>query len=80
MNKILEYINLGKKEGAKLLTGGKRIGNTGYYIEPTIFADVKDDMIIAREEVEYNKPSDLVQSWYSQRNFLVVGYIGSSDL
>lgn len=40
-DKILSYIALGKKEGATLLTGGKPIGNKGYYIEPTIFADVK---------------------------------------
>lgn len=52
MNKVLGYIQKGKKEGAKLLTGGKRIGNTGYYIEPTVFSDVTDDMIIAKEEVD----------------------------
>ncbi|XP_026321908.1 retinal dehydrogenase 1-like isoform X2 [Hyposmocoma kahamanoa] len=51
LNKILEYIALGKKEGAKLMTGGNRIGKTGYYVEPTVFADVKDDMTIAREEI-----------------------------
>ncbi|XP_073942851.1 aldehyde dehydrogenase 1A1-like isoform X1 [Choristoneura fumiferana] len=51
MNKVLGYINKGKQEGAKLLTGGNRIGTTGYYIEPTVFADVKDDMIIAKEEI-----------------------------
>ena len=45
------YIDAGKKEGAKLLTGGKRVGDKGYFIEPTVFADVKDDMKIAREEI-----------------------------
>ncbi|XVF49213.1 hypothetical protein PTKIN_Ptkin03bG0250500 [Pterospermum kingtungense] len=49
--KILSYIEHGKREGATLLTGGKHIGHKGYYIEPTIFADVKDDMIIAKEEI-----------------------------
>ncbi|XVE54296.1 hypothetical protein DITRI_Ditri03aG0069400 [Diplodiscus trichospermus] len=49
--KILSYIEHGKREGATLLTGGKPIGQKGYYIEPTIFADVKDDMIIAKEEI-----------------------------
>ncbi|XP_021276377.1 LOW QUALITY PROTEIN: aldehyde dehydrogenase family 2 member C4 [Herrania umbratica] len=49
--KILSYIEHGKREGATLLTGGKRVGQKGYYIEPTIFADVKDDMIIAKEEI-----------------------------
>lgn len=49
--KILSYIEHGKREGATLLNGGKRAGNKGYYIEPTIFADVKDDMKIARDEI-----------------------------
>ena len=40
-DKILSYIEHGKSEGATLLTGGKPAGNKGYYIEPTIFANVK---------------------------------------
>ncbi|XP_053603689.1 aldehyde dehydrogenase 1A1-like [Plodia interpunctella] len=51
MTKVLGYIEKGKKEGAKLLTGGKRVGKMGYYIEPTVFADVKDNMTIAKEEI-----------------------------
>lgn len=49
--KILEYIESGKKEGAKCLTGGTRIGDRGYFVAPTVFADVTDDMKIAREEI-----------------------------
>lgn len=49
--RILSYIEHGKREGATLLAGGKHIGQKGYYIEPTIFADVKEDMIIAKEEI-----------------------------
>lgn len=49
--KIMGYVEAGKKEGAKLLTGGKRWGNRGYYVEPTVFAGVKDDHLIAREEI-----------------------------
>ncbi|KAL4374844.1 hypothetical protein S245_017490 [Arachis hypogaea] len=49
--KILSYIELGKKEGATLLTGGKRFGNKGYYIEPTIFSNVKEDMLISQDEI-----------------------------
>ena len=41
----------GKKEGAKLLAGGSKHGDRGYYIQPTVFADVNDDMKIAREEI-----------------------------
>ena len=51
MDKILELIESGKSQGAKLLCGGKRIGDKGYFIEPTVFADVKCSMRIAREEV-----------------------------
>ncbi len=50
-DRIMGYIDAGKKEGAKLLTGGRRCGEKGYFIEPTVFADVKDDMKIAREEI-----------------------------
>lgn len=39
--KVLSYIELGKSEGAKLVSGGKACGDKGYYIEPTIFTDVK---------------------------------------
>ncbi|CAG9332678.1 unnamed protein product [Blepharisma stoltei] len=49
--KILGYITKGKQEGAKLLLGGNRWGKKGYFIEPTIFADVTDNMTIAREEI-----------------------------
>lgn len=50
-DKVLEYLDTGKNEGAKLLYGGKRIGTKGFYIEPTIFGDVADDMRISREEI-----------------------------
>lgn len=51
LNRIMSYIEVGKKEGAKLATGGKRVGNQGYFVEPTIFTDVDDNMTIAREEI-----------------------------
>ncbi|OMO86848.1 hypothetical protein CCACVL1_09435 [Corchorus capsularis] len=47
--RVMSYIEHGKRQGATLLTGGKRLGQKGYYIEPTIFTD--DDMIIAKEEI-----------------------------
>ncbi|KAH7484382.1 hypothetical protein KRP22_005551 [Phytophthora ramorum] len=50
-NKILGYVESGKKEGARLVCGGKRWGDKGYFIEPTVFADVTEDMAIAREEI-----------------------------
>ena len=51
MDKILEHVDSGKKEGAKLLTGGERLGDKGYFVQPTIFSDVQDDMRIAQEEI-----------------------------
>jgi aldehyde dehydrogenase (NAD+) len=50
-NKVMGYIDSGKREHAKLLAGGGRVGNKGYFIEPTVFGDVKDDMKIAQEEI-----------------------------
>ncbi|XP_071151222.1 LOW QUALITY PROTEIN: aldehyde dehydrogenase, cytosolic 2-like [Mytilus edulis] len=49
--KIMELIDSGKKEGAKLECGGKRIGTKGYFIEPTVFSDVNEDMRIGKEEI-----------------------------
>ncbi|XP_020572637.1 aldehyde dehydrogenase family 2 member C4-like isoform X2 [Phalaenopsis equestris] len=49
--KVLRYIEAGKREGATLLTGGKAVGEKGYYIEPTIFTDVKEDLSIAKDEI-----------------------------
>ncbi len=52
-DRVLGYIEKGKQEGATLLMGGKRPERLpkGYYIEPTIFTDVTNDMTIAREEI-----------------------------
>jgi aldehyde dehydrogenase (NAD+) len=47
----MNYIESGRKEGARLLCGGHRVGNKGYFIEPTVFDAVSDDMKIAREEI-----------------------------
>ncbi|UUO04957.1 aldehyde dehydrogenase family protein [Blastopirellula sp. J2-11] len=51
MEKILSYVDLGKKQGARLLSGGARHGDKGFYVQPTLFADVTDDMKIATDEI-----------------------------
>jgi aldehyde dehydrogenase (NAD+) len=55
LKKVLDYIEIGKKEGARLVTGGKRLTTDrfkkGFFVEPTIFADVTPDMRIAKEEI-----------------------------
>jgi aldehyde dehydrogenase (NAD+) len=50
-DKILQYVEYGKQDGANCVTGGKRHGAKGYFVEPTLFANVTDDMRIAREEI-----------------------------
>ncbi len=50
-DKVMGYIDSGMKAGANMLTGGKRVGNLGYFIEPTVFTGVKSDMKIAQEEI-----------------------------
>ncbi|WP_298851758.1 betaine-aldehyde dehydrogenase [uncultured Ruegeria sp.] len=51
MNIALGYIEKGKAEGARLVFGGERIDGDGFYMQPTVFADVTDNMTIAREEI-----------------------------
>lgn len=50
-DKILSYIESGKEQGAKLLTGGKGCDGKGFFVEPTLFGDVKDEMKICQEEI-----------------------------
>ncbi|KAL1139100.1 hypothetical protein AAG570_009161, partial [Ranatra chinensis] len=51
LNKVLDLIASGKKEGAKLECGGARIGNKGFFVQPTVFSGVSDNMRIAKEEI-----------------------------
>ena len=51
MDIVLGYIEKGRAEGARLVTGGERLNRNGFYLAPTVFADVTDDMTIAREEI-----------------------------
>jgi len=50
-DRVMGYIKAGKTDGAKMLCGGNRVGTKGYFIEPTIFDNVTDQMKIAREEI-----------------------------
>src|SRR5690625_1529833 len=51
LDRVLGYINKGIEEGATVLAGGEREFDKGYFVQPTIFADATDDMVIAREEI-----------------------------
>jgi aldehyde dehydrogenase (NAD+) len=51
MKRVLDYVDIGVKEGASLASGGTRIGDRGYFVEPTVFADVEHEMRISQEEI-----------------------------
>lgn len=51
LDKILSFVDSGIANGAKLEAGGNRIGYVGYFMEPTVFSNVTDDMSIARQEI-----------------------------
>lgn len=54
LDKVMDLIESGKKEGAKLECGGKRLNQKGFFVEPTVFSNVTDNMRIAKEEVSIN--------------------------
>ncbi|MGH6710161.1 MAG: aldehyde dehydrogenase family protein, partial [Bradyrhizobium sp.] len=51
MKSILDYVDVGQKEGALLTTGGERVGDRGYFISPAVFANVEHEMRISQEEI-----------------------------
>uniref|UniRef100_A0A7N8WY41 10-formyltetrahydrofolate dehydrogenase n=1 Tax=Mastacembelus armatus TaxID=205130 RepID=A0A7N8WY41_9TELE len=50
LDKLLEYCDIGVKEGATLVYGGRQVDRPGFFMEPTVFTDVEDHMFIAKEE------------------------------
>ncbi|WP_306297094.1 aldehyde dehydrogenase family protein [Nostoc sp. C057] len=50
-DRVMSYIESGMREGAEMLCGGNQVGDKGYFIAPTVFAGVRDDMKIAQEEI-----------------------------
>ncbi|QPC90442.1 aldehyde dehydrogenase family protein [Mesorhizobium sp. INR15] len=51
MKRVLDYIEVGRNEGASLVTGGTRSGDVGYFVKPTVFANVRHEMRISQEEI-----------------------------
>jgi aldehyde dehydrogenase (NAD+) len=51
MNRVLDYIDVGRREGAQAIAGGERLGSRGYFIQPTVLAGVTDTMRVAQEEI-----------------------------
>lgn len=81
--KVLSYIKKGKEEGADVLAGGEPCGEKGYYIAPTIFSDVKDDMQIAKDEIfgpvislmKFKTMEDAIQRGNSTKYGLAAGIV-----
>jgi aldehyde dehydrogenase (NAD+) len=51
MHRVLDYIDIGKRQGAQLAVGGARVGDSGYFVAPTVFANVEHEMRISQEEI-----------------------------
>jgi phenylacetaldehyde dehydrogenase len=68
LDRVCGYLDFGTKEGAKTVVGGKRIGDTGYFVEPTVLVDVKPEMKVVREEIfgpvvtaiPFNEPEEVI--------------------
>ena len=50
-DRVTGYLDSGRAEGARALTGGKRLGDSGYFVEPTVLVDTRPDMKVVREEI-----------------------------
>jgi aldehyde dehydrogenase (NAD+) len=87
MKRILEYIEIGQKEGAQLVTGGEKIGEKGYFISPAVFANVGHDMRISQEEIfgpvasvlKFNDEEDAIRMANDTRYGLAAG-VWSNDI
>jgi len=51
MDRVLSYVSAGRQEGANLALGGSRVGNRGFFVEPTVFSQVTNRMKIAQDEI-----------------------------
>jgi len=68
LNRVCGYLDFGAKEGAKTVVGGKRMGDTGYFVEPTVLVDVTPEMKVVREEIfgpvvtaiPFNEPEEVI--------------------
>jgi len=85
--RVMGYIKKGKEEGATVATGGERYGTKGYFLQPTVFTDVTDDMTIAKEEIfgpvmsilKFSTDDEVVQRANSTIFGLAAGVISKSS-
>ena len=83
--KVHEFIDFGKKEGARVVAGGNKWNGKGWFVQPTVFADVKDDMKIAKEEIfgpvqtilKYDDVDEVIQRANNSNYGLGAGLVSS---
>jgi phenylacetaldehyde dehydrogenase len=77
LRRVVKYMDIGMAEGARAMTGGKKIGEKGYFVEPTVLVDTKDDMKVVQEEifgpVVVATPFDTPEELASRANNTVYG-------
>lgn len=85
--RVLGYVESGKQEGGTLVAGGARTNRAGYFVQPTIFADVTPDMKISREEifgpvavVAKFKTEDEVVALANDTEYGLAGYVYSQNI
>ncbi|KAL5747237.1 hypothetical protein ACOSP7_024237 [Xanthoceras sorbifolium] len=84
--KVLRYIKSGIESNATLECGGDRIGNKGYFVQPTVFSNVQDDMLIAQDEIfgpvqsilKFKEINDVVRRANATRYGLAAGVFTGS--
>jgi aldehyde dehydrogenase (NAD+) len=87
MNRVLDYIDVGIREGASVVTGGARHGEVGYFVQPTVFANVGHAMRISQEEIfgpvaaviKFSDDEDAIRIANGTRYSLAAG-VWSSDI
>jgi aldehyde dehydrogenase (NAD+) len=87
MKRVLDYIDVGRQEGASVVTGGGRVGDRGFFVSPTVFAGVEHDMRVSQEEifgpvaavVKFNDERDALRIANGTRYSLAAG-VWSGDI
>lgn len=86
LDKVLSYVEQGKAQGANLVFGGERVGEKGFFVKPTVFSNVTDDMSIATDEIfgpvqsilRFSDMEEVVQRANRTRYGLAAGVITNS--
>jgi phenylacetaldehyde dehydrogenase len=88
LERVSGYLRAGEEEGAKALCGGKRLGDTGYFVEPTVLVDTKPDMKVYREEIfgpvvtaiPFKDADDDLVGWANDTTYGLAAGIYSKDM